>query len=142
MNKNEIIYNYKRLKYNLEQNKSCKKDYYTETDNLEKEFPVEVIASHFERRLLNIEYNELKEFWDFLTNEDVNMNNLYRFIFIINNEIFEQIPNFKVLDINQYFLNEFEIEYLINWYKEKNGDKIKIKSIKKGYTKTLKIQDK
>ena len=53
-------------------------------------------------------------------------------------EIYNQYPEFKILDINKHFLNEFEVEYLINWYKKNNGDKFIIKSIKKGYTKTLK----
>ena len=132
----EILNELKKINNNIEKN--IEKPIYIETDNLEKEFPIEVIASHFEGRLLNIDFKDLKEFWDFITNEDVNISNMERFKKIINKEIYNQYPEFKILDINKHFLNEFEVEYLINWYKKNNGDKFIIKSIKKGYTKTLK----
>lgn len=111
------------------------------TENLERIFPIEVVASTFENRLLT-DYNKLQEFWCFITNEDVNITNIERFVPIIREEILNQYPDIKIREYstdNRYLSNE-EIIYLKEWYKTNNGKTINIKSIKKGYTKTLKMQ--
>lgn len=110
-----------------------------ETKQLEKEYPIEVIASTFENRLL-AKYDLIEDFWSFITNENVNLSNINRFLNFIKEEVMRQNPNLKILSYssNQEIINEQEIEKINNWYKMKNGDFIVIKSLKKGYTKTLK----
>lgn len=139
--KKDIIKKYKKIKNELEQIKD-KKEIYVETENLEKEFPIEVIASTLENRFL-APLEDIENFWCFITNENVNLSNIYRFKNIIENEVLKQYPNFKVLNYssNNWFLEEEEAEFIKKWYIENNEKYINIKSIKKGYSKVLSIQD-
>ena len=140
MKKETLKKNYKKLREEviiLQQNKFC-----AETNNLEKEYPIEVIASTFENRLL-ADYELLIDFWCFITNENVDLSNVNRFIPIIEQEVILQHPDLKILNFGgpEVALKETQIETIKNWYRKHNGDTIVIKSLKKGYTKTLEIQD-
>lgn len=139
--KKNILKKYKKLKNELEQIKS-EHEVYVETENLERTFSIEVIASTLENRLL-APLDEIKDFWCFITNENVDLSNIYRFKNIIEHEILEQYPNLKILNSssNKWFLNEDETEFIKKWYINNNGKYISIKSIKKGYSKVLSIQD-
>lgn len=139
--KKDILKKYKKIKNELEQINN-KNEIYVETENLERIFPIEVIASTLENRLL-ASLEEIKDFWCFITNENVDLSNIYRFKNIIENEVLKQYPNLKVLNYssNNWFLEEEEAEFIKKWYIENNEKYINIKSIKKGYTKTLSIQD-
>lgn len=139
--KKNILKKYKKLKNELEQIKSVH-EVYVETENLERTFSIEVIASTLENRLL-APLDEIKDFWCFITNENVDLSNIYRFKNIIEHEILEQYPNLKILNSssNKWFLNEDETEFIKKWYINNNGKYISIKSIKKGYSKVLSIQD-
>lgn len=138
----ELIEKYKKLKKET----VIIKEYGSpkiETVQLEREFPIEVIASTLENRLL-VPLEDIEDFWSFITNENVNISNIQRFLPIIQNEIFKQNPNFKILGMsnNEIYLSESEIKWLNKWYKEHNGSTIIIKSLKKGCIKTLTMQDK
>ena len=87
---------------------------------------------------------QVKDFWSFITNEEVSLSNIQRFIPIIQREILNQYPNFKILDLSsdEWCLKEEKVKWLKNWYREQNGNSLTVKSLKKGYTKTLTIQDK
>ena len=94
----EFIQKYKNLKHQT----ALVKDYTvskTETVNLEREFPIEVIASTIENRAL-APLEKIEEFWCFITNETVDLSNIYRFLPIIQDEILRQYPDFKILDLS------------------------------------------
>lgn len=138
----ELIQKYKKLKIDT----TAVKRYVepkVETVNLEREFPIEIIASTMENRAL-APLEELEDFWSFITNEGVNLSNIQRFIPIIQEEILKQYPDFKILDLSsgEWYLTEEKVKWLKNWYKKQNGTSLTIKSLKKGYTKSLTIQDK
>ncbi len=138
----ELIQKYKKLKIET----TTVKEYTApkvETVNLEREFPIEIIASTMENRAL-APLEDLEDFWSFITNEEVSLSNIQRFIPIIQREILNQYPNFKILDLSsdEWYLKEDKVKWLKNWYREQNGVSLTIKSLKKGYTKTLTIQDK
>lgn len=138
----EIIQKYKNIKTEA----NIVKEYIApkvETIKLEREFPIEIIASTIENRAL-APLEELEDFWSFITNEEVTLSNIQRFMPIIQEEILKQYPNFKILDLssNEWYLNEEKVKWLKNWYREHNGTSLTIKSLKKGYTKSLTIQDK
>lgn len=133
----ELIEKYKKIKEEtiiIKENIPPK----IETIQLEREFPIEVIASTLENRLL-APLEDIEDFWNFITNENVNLSNIQRFLTTIQNEIFKQYPNFKILGLsnNELYLSDTEVTWLNNWYKEYNGDTIVIKSLKKGCIKTL-----
>ena len=114
-----------------------------ETKNIEKEFNIEVIASLIENRLLASE-DDIYELCSFITNENVNMYSFHNFVYIVRMLILEQYPELNNR-INYEMSNEIEkhtIESLKTIYKNKFGDKLKIKSLKKEIVKTLKLQDK
>ena len=135
-----LLKKYKELQNKIKYYKKIK---YTETENMEREFPIEVIASTFEKRYLidekhSAKFDEvLKDFWCFITNEDVNLSNIERFNSIIQNEILKQHPNLHIYNYPTLFwyINDETRKELIDWYKNKNGETIKIKSLKKGYIK-------
>lgn len=133
----ELIEKYKKIKEEtiiIKENIPPK----IETIQLEREFPIEVIASTLENRLL-APLEDIEDFWNFITNENVNLSNIQRFLTTIQNEIFKQYPNFIILGLsnNELYLSDTEVTWLNNWYKEHNGDTIVIKSLKKGCIKTL-----
>lgn len=138
---NELKSDSIKHKYNSIENNS---EIYTETENIVKIFPIEVVASTFENRLLAENYDIVKDFWTFITNENVDLSNITRFENIIKQEILEQYPNLKILNYrnDRWFLDDGEVDFVRNWYKEQNGEFIIIKSIKKGYEKVLKLQQK
>lgn len=79
----------------------------------------------------------MKDFWNFITNENVDLSNIERFNEIIKEEILKQHNNLKIYDVKSNdtkFSNAF-IHKLIEWYKVNNGDTLKIKSLKKGIGK-------
>lgn len=138
----ELIQKYKNIKTEA----NIVKEYIApkvETVKLEREFPIEVIASIFEGRLF-APLNEIEEFASFITNENVDLTNIQRFIPTIQCEILKQHPNLKTLNFFNYerCLESNRVESTNNWYKKQNGDSLTIKSLKKGYTKSLTIQDK
>ena len=138
----ELIQKYKNIKTEA----NIVKEYTVtkvETVKLEREFPIEIIASTIENRAL-APLEELEDFWSFITNEEVSLSNIQRFIPIIQREILNQYPNFKILDLSsdEWCLKEEKVKWLKNWYREQNGNSLTVKSLKKGYTKTLTIQDK
>ena len=128
----ELIQKYKKLKI---ETTTVKK--YTqpkvETVNLEREFPIEIIASTMENRAL-APLEDLEDFWSFITNEEVNLSNIQSICDMI----------FAVIDVSsdEWYLKEEKVKWLKNWYREQNGNSLTVKSLKKGYTKTLTIQDK
>lgn len=138
--KKNLLKKYKEIRNNINYYKKIK---YTETENLEREFPIEVIASTFEKRYLINEENAenfdevLKDFWCFITNEEVNLSNIDRFNNIIQNEILKQHPDLHIYNYPTLFwnINDEIRKDIIDWYKSKNGKTIKIKSLKKGYIK-------
>lgn len=134
---------YKDLKMQTQKIKEKKEGQYIRTENVERIFPIEVIASTFENRLLANNYEIIRDFWSFITNESVDLSNITRFNSIIEQEILEQHPNLKILDYSsgKWYLDNDEIDYIKKWYREQNGDFIAIKSIKKGYEKVLKMQE-
>lgn len=138
----ELIQKYKNLKTET----TIIKEYKTpkvETKKLEREFPIEVIAASFENRLL-APLEAIEDFWCFVTNETVDLSNIQRFLPIIQKEILEQYPDFQILGLssNELYLDTARVNWLNNWYKKHNGDTLVIKSLKKGYIKTLTMQDK
>lgn len=122
------------------------------TKNLEKEFKIEIIASVIENRLLTLEThpkqiekftNEIFDFCKFVTDEEVNFGNLYRFAPIISNIIKEQYPTIeRITPISACDLTNDSVKYLVKVYKSKYGDKLLIKSLRKVMIKSLEIQDK
>lgn len=140
MKKETLKKNYKKLKEEamiIKENNFC-----AETNNLEKEYPIEVIASTFENRLL-ADYELLIDFWCFITNENVDISNIQRFIPIIEQEVMSQHPGLKILNFggSAVTLKDSQMESIKSWYRTHNGEKILIKSLKKGYTKTLELQE-
>ncbi len=138
----ELIQKYKNLKTDTATIKKYKTTK-VETAKLEREFPIEVIAATLENRAL-APLEDLEDFWCFITNEEVNLSNIQRFIPTIQNELLKQYPDFKILGLssNELYLDEERVIWLNNWYKKHNGNSLTIKSLKKGYTKVLTIQDK
>ena len=141
----ELIQKYKNVKTETIKVKEYK-EYIApkvETVKLEREFSIEIIASTMENRAL-ASSEELEDFWSFITNEDVNISNIQRFISIIQEEILKQYPDFKILGFQdkEWYLEEEKVKRIKNWYKTQNGKSLTIKSLKKGYTKALTIQDK
>lgn len=138
----ELIEKYKKLKKET----VIIKEYGSpkiETVQLEREFPIEVIASIFENRLF-APLEEIEDFASFITNENVNLSNIQRFIPTIQNEILKQYPNLNVLCFsnNEICLSPRRIEWTKDWYIKHNGNTLMIKSLKKGCIKTLTMQDK
>jgi len=139
MDKNSL----KRIRRKIVENKENKNNKINvETENIEKIFSIDVIASTFENRLL-CNYNLIEDFWCFITNENVNLSNIERFMPIIKEEILNQYPDLKIRNYPgaDWYLSDEEVIKIKNWYRENNDEYLKIKSIKKGYTKTLKMQD-
>ena len=138
----EFIQKYKNLKTETIILKEYKRPK-TETIKLEREFPIEVIASIFESRLF-APLEEIEDFVCFITNENVDLSNIQRFIPTIQSEILKQHPNLKTICLHNYeiCLTPSRVEYTKEWYREQNGNSLTIKSLKKGYIKTLTMQDK
>ena len=124
---------------------------------IEKDFDVAIIASIIENKVLvildsNLSANRRKrimkkfekdlfDFCSFITGENIDFSNLDRFISIIKKLIIEQYPNMEYKlysDVYEKFTDD-DIINAISKYRNKYGDFIKIKSIKKYKTKTLKI---
>ena len=140
------------IKHLIEKYKNLKtetviiKEYKTpkiETIKLEREFPIEVIASIFEGRLF-APLKEIEDFASFITNENIDLSNIQRFIPTIQCEVLRQHPNLKTISLFNYenCFTTSRTEWTKNWYREQNGASLTIKSLKKGYIKTLETQDK
>lgn len=138
----ELLQKYKNLKTDTTTIKKYKTTK-IETTKLEREFPIEVIASIFESRLF-APLEEIEDFVCFITNENVDLSNIQRFIPTIQSEILKQHPTLKTISLHNYeiCLTPSRVEYTKEWYREQNGNSLTIKSLKKGYTKVLTIQDK
>ena len=138
----EFIQKYKNLKTKTIILKEYKRPK-TETIKLEREFPIEVIAATLENRLL-APLEDIEDFWCFITNESVDLSNIQRFLPTIQSEILKQYPDFKILGLssNELYLDTSRVNWLNSWYKKYNGETLTIKSLKKGYIKTLTMQDK
>ena len=125
--------------------------------NMEKEFDIKVVASFVENKVLVIlekNYTENKrkkvmdkfehdlfEFCSFITGENIDFSNLSLYAPTIKNILTEQYPNMKyrVMCVDECRLaSDKEIASAIMKYKEAYGDTIRIKSIKKEMTKSLK----
>lgn len=142
MNRTKIIHRLKKIKEYYKNQKKNTNIGLIETDNLKREFPVEVIVAALENRYI-VNYELVKEFWEFITNENVDLSNINRFWPTIEREILRQHPDltkFNFIRTNTH-IDDNEIYSFINWYKNKYGNTLEIKSIKKGYTKTLKMQE-
>ena len=138
----ELIQKYKNLKNDTTTIKKYKATK-VETAKLEREFPIEVIASIFESRLF-APLDEIEDLVSFITNEEVNLSNIQRFIPTIQSEILKQHPNLKTISLYNYeiYLTPSRVEYTKEWYRKQNGSSLIIQSLKKGYTKVLTMQDK
>lgn len=119
-----------------------------ESVNLEREFDIEIIASVIENKMLTLENhpkkidifsNNILELCSFITGEEVNYGNLVRFGPIIRQLIIEQYPSIhRLTPVGANDLDDDKIFKLIKYYKDNYGDKLLIKSLKKGMIKTLK----
>ena len=124
--------------------------------NLKKEYDIRIIASFIENKvLIGIDKNytankrkkilekfeeDLFDFCSFITGENINYTNLSLYAPTIKRLLIEQYPNMnnKIINTDGYrILSEKEINESILKYKELYGDKIVIRSLKKGLFKTL-----
>ena len=103
---------------------------------------VTIYSETDEQKIKDFE-NKLFEECSFITGENVNFSNLYRFIPIIKSIIVEQYPFITKLNyLDTSTLDFMTINTIIRCYRTDYGDKLLVKSLKKGMVKSLKIQDK
>lgn len=125
-----------------------------ENEKEEKYFRIEVIASIFDNRYICDEESsftigdEIGEFCSYITGEKINLSSFLssaseyypQVVSLVKELLLEQYPDFKPYTYPKgqgYNINE-----VINWYRSTYGKYLLIFPPKKGYLKTLKLQEK
>lgn len=104
------------------------------TRNIERVFKTEVVASFVEVCYFGgFDYYEIFEFASFITGEDINAMNISKYRNIILNVLKEEYPELErhIFLCTGEVVNSDDLTNYLQMYKEKYGDYMKVKSIKK-----------
>lgn len=114
------------------------------TKNQEKKFKTEVVASFVEVCYFgDFDYYEVFKLASFITGEEINMCNIHKYREVIMNSLNETYPDLTrhIYLANGDCAHKHVIDYYRNYYIEKYGKHMLIKSIKKVPVKTLKYEN-